>query len=197
MLEETVEPQVDVEQVAEVVEEQQEANVEEKDTQVPLAALQKERRKRQELEYELQLMRQGPQAPPKEDESMYEPVTKADLKRHSEDVIRSVEEKKWIKDNPDKAKQVNENLADFLKTKPHLADALKNAPNRYEEAWELMRALSPKEQRQLKAPQPVRKEAPGSPNGVPKGAAMDQAVDLMTMTDNEFVAWRNSQKKRR
>ena len=58
-----------------------------------------------------------------------------------------------------------------------------------------MEALTPKQQAQLKAPQ-VRKEAPNAPGGVPKSAALNAAVDVMTMSDTEFAAWRQSKKRR-
>jgi hypothetical protein len=73
---------------------------------------------------------------------------------------------------------------------------LKYAPNRWEEAWELMSALTPKQQQQLKT-NPVKRDAPGAPTGVPKAAAINQAVDVMSMSDAEFSTWRQSQRKRR
>ena len=202
MIEETVDPQETVEapvqQEEQVHEDQVEAQPEPKDTHVPLAALQKERKRRQELEYENQLLKDQylKPAPPVDDDSKYEPVTKGDLGQHSSEIMRAVEEKYWVKNNPEKAQRVNEHLEEFLKQKPHLAQALKAAPNRYEEAWELMNALTPKQQAQLK-PQPQKREAPGSPSSIPKAAAMNQAIDLMSMSDSEYLAWRKTQKKRR
>jgi hypothetical protein len=200
--EDTVEPQVQ-EQALEVAQEQLEAHVEQEvaqeivqETKVPLSALQKERRKRQEHEAELQMERDQRQKSCQPDESQYEPVTKADLGAQTNDILRQVEEKSWIKNNPEKYQKLNENLENFLRQKPHLAEALKHAPNRWEEAWELMSALTPKQQTQLKT-NPIKKEAPGSPSGIPKAAAMNQAVDVMSMSDAEFTSWRQSQKKRR
>lgn len=201
--EDTVEPQVQDQIVIDAQQENQEANIEPEvveqvqEKHVPLSALQKERRKRQELELELQYAREQQQKAAKEpDESQYEPVTKADLGTTTNEILRQVEERSWIKNNPEKYQKLNENLEQFLKQKPHLAEALKHAPNRWEEAWELMNALTPKQQQQLKN-NPVKKEAPGSPSGVPKAAAINQAVDVMSMTDAEFTAWRQTQKKRR
>ena len=59
----------------------------------------------------------------------------------------------------------------------------------------LMEALTPKQQAALK-PQSAKREAPGSPVGVPKAAGVNQAVDLMAMSDSEYTAWRASKKRR-
>ena len=171
---------------------------------VPLSALQKERRKRQEIEQELrwvkeQSMRQQRASETQEepDESHLEPATREELGRSEQKIIRSVEERSWIKNNPEKAEEVNEKLAEFLKQRPHLAAAIEGAPNRYEEAWVLMDALTPKQKAALRPAAAPRKEAPGNPSGGPKAAALNQAVDVMNMSDSEFNAWRNSQRKRR
>lgn len=186
-----------VSQVQEAVE--QEAPTEKEETQVPLSALQKERRKRQEIEMELKWVKENSQKPlqPQEDNSAYESATKADLSRSEFDIVRKVEERSWIKNNPEKYERVNELLPEFLKRRPNLASAINEATNRYEEAWELMDKLSPKEQKQMAKPSPVKKEAPGSPSSVSKAASMNQAVDVMTMSDAEFNAWRRSQKRAR
>ena len=214
MPEEPVEPQETVidqiiEQHEEVATEQEADHPEvessqESTKQVPLSALQKERKKRQEIELELQWMKQReaqqyapPPAPVEEDNSRYESATREDLLRAQEESLRLFEERQWIRSNPEKYEKVNEYLPKFLKQRPHLASAIKDAPNRYEEAYVLMEALTPKQQQQLKAPPTPKKDAPGSPTGVPKSAAMNQAVDVMSMSDSEFQAWRDSKKRRR
>lgn len=200
--EDTVEPQVDAVEQMEQPEVDHEAPQEElpiADKQVPLSALQKERKKRQELELELQWerKRQAPVEQPIEDNSKYESATKADLTFTHQQVIRDVEERMWMRNNPEKYEKINEYLPQFLKQRPNLASAINSAPNRYEEAYTLMEALTPKQQQALtKAPVP-KKEAPGSPTGVPKAAAMNQAIDVMSMSDSEFATWRQSQKRRR
>ena len=205
--EDTVEPQEDqveqVEQLDAVESVQDESHVsEEKQTHVPLSALQKERKKRQELEQELQWERRRmqlapPPPPPEEDNSKYESATREDLSKSQNEAVRIIEEKLWIKQNPEKYEQINEYLPQFLKQRPNLATAINDAQNRYEEAYTLMEALSPKQQQKFKAPQSPKKEAPGAPTSVPKGAALNQAVDVMTMSDKEFSDWRQSQKRRR
>jgi predicted acylesterase/phospholipase RssA len=210
----SVKEEQEVEQVATPeVEQQNDVSMpveEQRDQQVPLSALQKERRKRQEMEQELRMFRehqlkmmQQP-ATQEEDESQYEPVTKADLKQQEAkfkqlqaQTMRDAEEKTWIRQNPEKAEFINDRLTDFLKKRPNLAAAIEGATNRYEEAWELMDKLTPRQKAALTAPPAVKKATPGSPSGIPKAAAMNQAVDVMTMTDSEFASWRASQRKRR
>ncbi len=204
--EENVNPQInevaeapEIEAVEEIAE--QHAPQESK-TQVPLSALQKERKRRQELELELQWERDRQRqhkvaAPPEEDNSKYESATKEDLNRSQEEAIRIIEEKLWVKNNPEKYEKVNELLPQFLKQRPNLASAINSATNRYEEAYILMDALTPRQQEQIKKGPPIKKEAPGAPGGVPKAAALNQAVDVMSMSDSEYTQWRQSQKKRR
>lgn len=173
---------------------------EQEEKRVPLSALQKERKKRQELEmqieWERQQRNQPQQAPKEEDTSRYESATKEDLSRSQHEAVRIIEEKIWIKNNPEKFERVDEYLEEFLKQRPNLRSAIRDATNRYEEAFTLMEALTPKQKQQLKAPTP-KKDAPGNPASVPKGAALNQAIDVMSMSDHEFTAWRSSQKRRR
>ena len=202
----TVEPQEQIEAIMDQAEAEAEVSHEdqpvqhESKTQVPLSALQKERKRRQELEIELRLERERQvksQQPVEEDNSKYESATREDVNLAQEEIIRIVEEKSWIKSNPEKYEKVNEYLPQFLKQRPNLAFAINSASNRYEEAYTLMEALTPKQQQQLKKEAIPKKEAPGSPTSVPKAANLNQAVDVMNMTDSEFTAWRQSQKKRR
>jgi hypothetical protein len=162
---------------------------------VPLTKYIKERRRRQELEQEIALARQQRQ-PVEDDSARYETVSKHDLSMTQNEIIRVVEERQWIKNNPEKHDRLTAELEDFLRQRPHLAEAIKHAPNRWEEAYTLMEALSPRQQAMMKK-EPNRKQAPHAPTSVPKSAAINQAVDVMNMTDAEFNAWRASKKRRR
>ncbi len=214
MNEEAVEPQAEpIEQIMD--QHEADTNVQEgndhvdqhEKTMVPLSALQKVREKKKELELELQWERQerqrllnsqqAPQAPKEDDNSRYESATREDLSRSQTEIVRIVEEKSWIKNNPEKYEKVNQFLPQFLKQRPNLASAIDQATNRYEEAYILMDALTPKQQQQLKQAAQPKKEAPNSPGGVPKAAALNETVDVMNMNDSEFYAWRQSKKKRR
>lgn len=209
MFEETVDPQETENEIME----QPEAELEDqfnneiseeappKKTMIPLSVAQKLREQKRELELQLQWERQrnaqANQPPPEEDNSRYESATREDLMNAQEAAIRAIEEKLWIKQNPEKYEKVNEYLPTFLKQRPNLASAINQASNRYEEAYELMEKLSPKQQQQLRSATVPKKEAPNSPGGVPKAAALNEAVDVMSMSDAEFSAWRKAQKKRR
>lgn len=172
--------------------------IEKEEPKVPLAALQKMRKRAQEAELKAQWLQEQQQKKPEpqeEDNTQYESATRADLVRSQEEAVRIVEEKLWIKNNPEKYERINDHLPNFLKQRPNLASAINSATNRYEEAYELMDALTPKQQGQLRVQSP-KKEAPNAPGGVPKSAALNAAVDLMSMSDKEFGAWRQSQKRR-
>lgn len=202
-MEEDTEPYEDnVPEVIEEIEEVQEEPVQEAQ-QVPLSALQKERRKRQEAEQELNYLRKRseemqrkPAPEPEEDNSRYESATKEDLTRARAEVIRDFEERQWIKSNPELYNKVNEELPNFLKQRPNYASAINDAQNRYEEALSIMTAFTPK-QAQQKVVQTQKREAPNAPGGVPKSTAMSHSVDVMNMSDKEFHEWRGQQKKRR
>ncbi len=168
--------------------------------QVPLSALQKERKKRQELEFELnqeRQQRQQQQREPEEDRS-YESATRGDLQHAQNEAVRIIEERIWIKNNPELFEMVKENLPKFLNQRPNLASAINGATNRYEEAYTLMEALSPKQKAAMQQQnKQVKREAPGSPSAVPKSTAMNQAIDVMNLSDDEYQKWRQDQKRRR
>lgn len=171
-------------------------------TMIPLSVAQKLREQKRELELELQWERQKNNAsvrkePEEEDNSRYESATREDLSKSQEEAIRVIEERMWIKQNPEKYEKINEHLPKFLKQRPNLAGAINQSSNRYEEAYTLMEALTPKQQQQLKSPQIAKRETPNAPGGVPKGAALNQAVDVMNMSDKEFAEWRSAQKRNR
>lgn len=206
MDEETVNPQDEIaEEIADPVVQEEAVETEPEKAQeqqkVPLSALHKERRKRQEIELENKWLKEQqarkPETVQEPDESRYESATKEDLSKQEREIIRKVEERSWIKQNPERYEKVSELLPEFLKRRPNLAAAIEGASNRYEEAWELMTALTPKEQQKMKTAAAPKKDAPGSPSSVPKGAAMNQAVDVMSMSDAEFSSWRQSQKRNR
>lgn len=200
---ETVNPEPEAEQViasetlAEQPNEAQEVAHEE-ETMVPLHAVQKERRRRQEAELELKFYKeqQNKVAEP-EDDSLYESATKEDLGKARSALKREIREENWTLANPEKFQRINDELPELLKLRPNLASAIESATNRYAEAWDLMTKLTPKQEKQLKAAATPKAIAPGSPSGVPKAAAMSENVSLMQMSDAEFNAWRNQQRGRK
>lgn len=209
MIEDAVEPQTDnmdaaIEQHIDV----QEPSNDNEDSphekvMVPLHVVQKLRQKNKEMELELQWEKQrntqSTPVPQEDDSSRYESATREDVNRSQKATMRMIEERMWIRSNPEKYEEINQSLKTFLKQRPHLARAIEDSPNRYEEAYTLMKALSPKQQQQLRkdVTQTVKKEAPNAPGGVPKAAALNEVADVMSMTDSEFAAWRQSKKRRR
>jgi hypothetical protein len=201
-MDELIEPK-DTEQ-KEAPEEQPEREEQEftQEKQVPLSALQKERKKRQEAELKAQWLEEqqnkktAVDAEP--DNSRYESATREDLSMSEAKIIRKVEERKWIKDNEEKFEKVQSELEEFLNQRPHLRSAINDAPNRYEEAYTLMTALNPKTQtRQQPVKGAAQKTAPISTARMPKSSSMGEGVDVMTMSDTEFKAWRQSKKRGR
>ena len=187
----------------------EEASQEVVERHVPLSAVQKERKKRQDAEaasqraqVELQYYKEQMNkktSEPEEDNTQYESATRAELMQSAqkikEETMRDIEERLWSKANPEKKRMVDDDLAEFLQQRPNLAGAVASASNRYEEAFVLMQALTPKQQAALK---PVGKQqAPGSPQGVPKAAGVNQASDVMQMSDDEYRAWRQTKRQRR
>lgn len=198
--EDVVSPQ---EEVSEVVSEMQEdhgveagqAEQAPREDHVPLSKFIRERKKRQDLEQRYQEL--ASKQTQREDTSMYETATKQDLGQTQNEIIRVVEERQWIKSNPEKYEKLEANLQDFLEQKPHLAEAIRHSPNRWEEAYALMEALSPKQQPQTIKKETVRKVAPNAPTSVPKSAGIKEAEDIMNMSDTEYFAWRKSKKSGR
>lgn len=212
MNEEAVEPQDTIEQIIDEAPDapmEAEADVDHEQqayekTMIPLSALQKVREKKKELELELQFekqrnaqLTQAAQKPAEDDNSRFESATREDLKMSQGEIIRVVEERTWIKNNAEKFEYVDQNLKNFLQQRPNLTSAIRDSANRYEEAYTLMTALSPKQQQQFTKPVTQKKEAPNSPSSVPKAAAMNESIDLMNMNDKEFADWRASKRKRR
>lgn len=212
MIDETVEHQIEqqpIEQIVEAAQAEQneisdsvEQEEPQKKTMIPLSVAQKLREQKRELELELQWERQRnaqvqqqAQKPVEEDNSRYESATREEVARSQNETIRAVEERLWIKANQEKFEYINEHLPKFLKQRPNLTTAIELAPNRYEEAFELMDKLTPKQKQQLVKPtQSVKKDAPNSPSAVPKAAALNEAIDVMSMSDSEFMKWKQSKK---
>ena len=190
--------------------EKHEEQPEQEEKLVPLSALQRERKKRQEAELhsewhlqERQRMMQQQVAPKEEeeDETLYESATKGELRKSKQETIdaavREVKEQLWVDNNPEKTEYVNQKLTNFLKQNQDYAYVLKKAPNRYQEAYRLMTALEPEEPTQQKTRTETKKDAPNAPTSVPKSTAMNANIDLMKMSDKEYQDWRASKRKRR
>lgn len=136
------------EDVAVAVSEQ--ANVESQDEHqeepkmVPLAALQAERRKRQELEtrnkvYEDLMAKQSPPKAPEEDEEDPEAlVTRSSFREEKALTKREILEQVYQDMNPEAVQKINTYLKPILDKKPWLAATLENAVNRLSRANEIV-----------------------------------------------------------
>lgn len=153
----TEEQEVPDSEEQEVVEtsEQDIQEVEEQEVQeprtVPLEALEAERRKRQDLEYQVRTMQQqsSKQEPEDEDEDEDEFITKAELKKRLKEATfgnkREVLEEAYCSANPQAVELINKNLEEIIKRKPWLAQTIESAPNRYARAYEIVQDFSQKE----------------------------------------------------
>ena len=118
--------------------------------QVPLQALEAERRKRQDLEAQVRMMQQAQAQQPANDEDDDEFITKAEMKERlkaaSQGNRREILEESFCDNNPEALDIINKNLDEVLKRKPWLAQTIDSAPNRYARAYEIVQDYMPKEQ---------------------------------------------------
>lgn len=207
--EDTVEEQVQEVTPESIVEDLQQdvvgdAQEEGSERMVPLSVLQNERRKKQEArndatyqqQQNMQLQQQLSQQEPEDDSAKYESATKEDLVNSQQEAVRIIDERNWIRNNPEKYETFNQDLKEFLTERPYYASSINSAPNRYEVGSTLMEKFAAAPQQPVKAP-PVKKAAPNSPGSVPKSAALNAGVDVMSMNDVEYNTWRKAQRKRR
>ena len=184
MNEKTEDSVVPVSEEHEIVEQAQVDVAPEPIRQVPLEALEAERRKRQDLEVQIRVMQESKSSPVEEDEDDEEFITKAELKRRLKDATfgnkREVMEESFCSANPKAIELVNLHLEEIIKRKPWLAQTIESAPNRYARAYEIVQDYMPKEQTapasKFRSPQAeARKivenaQKPGNPSTISKGS---------------------------
>lgn len=189
---------------------------EQPERQVPLKALEAERKKRQEIEaqnrvlqdyalrfQQMQEQMQNQKTPvPEEDET--DLVNKRDLKQFREHFTkeefalmkREIAEETFKEVNPEAIRQINTHLKEIIERKPWLAESIDNAPNRYARAYEIVKDFAPT----LAAKKNVEQEAkrivenakkPGSPTAVGKAANLSQVDFLKSIAGKkEFNEYR-------
>lgn len=162
--------------------ESQEENQEQK--MVPLAALQAERRKRQELEAKAQvyqeMMRAKEEAAvPQEAEDPNALVEKHVLNQTAATTKREILETLYQDMNPEAVQKINTYLGPILEKKPWLASSVDTAQNRYARAYEIVQDYMHLVQEKPKAKQSSNTDAqrivqnaqkPRSPTEVGKSA---------------------------
>ena len=110
---------------------------------VPLAALQAERRKRQELEarthvYEELMRSKESQNAPEEPEDPNAIVERKDLHANTAHTKRDILETLYQDMNPEAVQKINKYLKPILDKKPWLAQSVDTAQNRYARAYEIV-----------------------------------------------------------
>lgn len=181
------------EEVATPVEENQEGAQEESkkaERNVPLEALEAERRKRQDAEAQARLYQElakraeeSSQAKVKEEEldDEYESVTRGELRKFHKKLTneefttmkRDIAEETFKETQPEAIKTINAHLKEILERKPWLAESIERAPNRYARAYEVVNDYMPQVDAKKTQATQGRKiiensQKPGSPIGVGK-----------------------------
>lgn len=138
----TPDEQEDVSQaVSEPVEVESQETQHEEPKMVPLAALQAERRKRQEMEtrarvYEEMMAKKAPE--PEEEDDPEALITKSAFKEEKALTKREILEQVYQDMNPEAVRKINTYLKPILDKKPWLAATLDNALNRLARANEIV-----------------------------------------------------------
>lgn len=190
-------------QAEELVAEAKEA-APEQERMVPLKALEEERRKRQELEYQAQWMQQqmqsvqsplqGQQGQPAEDEDDYT----REIMTRMEQKFRDKMEKQYLAQHPDALNRIQSELTPILQKKPWLAAAIQNAENRYQAAMEIINDYAPKREDDTTKRMVDNAEKPRSPaQGAVKGGSVSRLEMMSKMSPGEFGQWRDQLRKQR
>ena len=164
-------------------------NVEKVSRQVPLEALEAERRKRQDAETQARIYQElirknedsSKQASVEDTSDDEELISRKDLKnfhqRLSKEELmvlkRDIAEETFKDTQPQAIKLINTHLKEILERKPWLADSIQNAPNRYARAYEIVGDYMPQvvaKQTQATSAKKIveNSQKPGSPIGVGK-----------------------------
>jgi len=179
--------------------------------QVPLEALEKERKKRQEAEVQVRLYEElakrakeaqaAPEENPEDDEEL---VNRGDLRQFHKKLTsqefqaikREVAEETFKESRPEAIQLVNSHLKEILEKKPWLADSIENAPNRYARAYEIVQDYMPqviaKNTKSSEAKKIVENASkPGSPAAAGKSQNLNSADYLRSIAGTkEFGEYR-------
>ncbi len=193
---------------------QQQSGQQTEEQQVPLSALQAERRERQQLQENLKLMQdhmsllqannQKVQEPPSEFSGMSDNdvLTVGEAKKFMQQFTRqqelAVEELKMSQSHKDYDEVVRKYLPEVLKQDPELKDVIMNAPNPYKAAYHLAkRSDSYLKEQSTQTRSPEAKQAvqnlnrPGNLSAMGSTASSSQATIWKNMSDKEFAEHAN------
>jgi len=185
---------------AEAQEKESQGNVKEAEQverQVPLKALEAERKKRQEAELKSQWIEQQylqAQAQPKQEEPVdeYEQELEQKLERKFEAKLKNQMEQRFLQENPDVHNQIENVLPDLLKKKPWLAQVIQTAPNRYERAMELINDYRPRAEHPNEKRLEENSTKPDMSSGKGKPSNLGQLEQMRNMDRKSFSQWRAS-----
>jgi hypothetical protein len=179
--------------------------------QVPLEALEAERRKRQDIEAQNRLLQdyvnriqQPKDEPATKSEDDEDLVNKRDLKQFRQKLTseefatmkREIAEETFKEVNPEAIRQINANLKEILERKPWLAKSIEDSSNRYARAYEIVQdyapALQTKKSQSNDAHRIVENsKKPGSPVSVGKTPNLSGADYLKSIAGTkEFQDYR-------
>ena len=111
---------------------------------VPLTAYTAERKKRQEIERQNQLLAdyvnqlKGSSSESAEEEDPEDWVTNSKFDQRQTQTKQEIMEEVYLQMNPDALPKINKFLDQIIEKKPWLADSVKTAPNRYARAYEII-----------------------------------------------------------
>lgn len=201
--EEIVEEQAE-KQVEEQVEKQVDSPVEDNEVgKVVQSVRQDYQGKIDNLERDFQYLRQenerlrATQQPQiKEEDDGDDIITKNELRAAAAGWQKQASETTWISSNADGVDAIKEYLPNIVKKKPWLASVIENAPNRYEQAAEIVELYRPKEKDIGKRVIDNSKK-PVSPMGVAKRGGQSNVDRLRNMSSSEFRKYRSELRKKR
>lgn len=196
MTEEAAAEQVEAPQEEHV---QQEAPPEEP-KQVPLKALEEERRKRQdearrakEAEERYWRLQEQLEAAKKSQEPEEDEYTR-EMKQYVQSVVaqntRTALEKQYLAQNPQCYDAIQNKLPSILEKKPWLAAGIQNAENRYQAAMEIINDFSPKDESQARKRLEENAKKPGNPAQSGKNSNLNHLEALKGMSRKEFSEYR-------
>lgn len=189
-------------------EEYEEQEVVETPRTVPLEALEAERRKRQELEFQMKALQQSQSKPQQEeDEDDDELMTRAEYKRRRKQddfaAKREFLEEAFCQSNPQAIELINTHLEEVIKRKPWLAQTIETAPNRFARAYEIVQDYAPIVQKKMAPTQKLsdpkveakriveNSQKPGNPATIAKSANTSNSDYLRSIAGKpEFREYR-------
>jgi len=179
--------------------------------QVPVSALQAERKERQRLQEEMSMLRnhvelmqmnqhKAQQEPdPMDQMSDDDVLTVGEAKKYLQSMNQQyqmgIEELKMTQKHSDYQDVVTQYLPEVLKEKPYLRNTLQNDPNRYQIAYDLAKQAAgyKNKQHETKKTQQAEKilknqSQPGSLSSVGHNSAVQAPSGYKNMSDGEFKA---------